>query len=675
MISRSCTLLVLASSALVRTALAAVPLVTRSTDGDADARGCHFVRRSGRQLQHRGKTFRIAGASNYYLMYSSPFMVDGLLTAAASSQFNVVRMWGSLEIGNPDGSNSIDGTKNGVYFQSWNGTEPAYNDGTTGLQHLDYVIYKAGLLGLKVIIPFVNNWNAFGGMDQYVRWKNGHYHDDFYTDPTIRQWFKNWIGHVLNRTNTYTGVKYKDDATIMAWDLANEPRCRAFGAYPQSSMCTTQTIVGWADDVSRYVKSIDKQHILSAGDEGFYCIAGATDSLENCSEGVDTLALADLPAMDAMSFHLYPDNWGRPASFGAGWIRRHIADGRKIHERVLMGEFGIQDKSIRNPLYKEWTDIVLADGGAGALYWMLSDKQDGGSRYPDFDGFTVYCPSPVCAAFTNFSKFLQNLPPFDLSPIADDDRAATQHDVAVTLSPLANDITYLGAALKPDTIDLDLTTPGQQAQLATSSGVYAARADGTIAFSPAPGFSGTASIPYTVSDDRRRIAHPASLIVDVKGDPNTLYSFEDGAQTWVAATFSANAGTTAQSTNFPTGGAHSLEVSATASGGWFGPALAPPLPLSLTASIHRVLLDITTTAAGTAQSVALQVGSDFHWCQTDFGYINASTSSTVTVDLAALFASVSACQGSLPVDTSRVQAIWVYFNGGTPSYLDNVRTE
>jgi mannan endo-1,4-beta-mannosidase len=52
-------------------------------------------------------------------------------------------------------------------------------------------------------------------MDQYVRWANGQYHDQFYTDPTIRTWFKNWIEHLLNRTNIYTGLKYKDDPTIM----------------------------------------------------------------------------------------------------------------------------------------------------------------------------------------------------------------------------------------------------------------------------------------------------------------------------------------------------------------------------------------------------------------------------------------------------------------------------
>jgi mannan endo-1,4-beta-mannosidase len=49
-------------------------------------------------------------------------------------------------------------------------------------------------------------------------------------------------------------------------------------------------------------------------------------------------------------------------------------------------------------------DTVYANGGSGALFWILSGKQDDGTLYPDYDGATVYCPSAVCTTIGNFSR-------------------------------------------------------------------------------------------------------------------------------------------------------------------------------------------------------------------------------------------------------------------------------
>ena len=38
-----------------------------------------------------------------------------------------------------------------------------------------------------------------------------------------RSAFKTYVKNIINRRNTITGVLYRDDPTIMAWDLANEP--------------------------------------------------------------------------------------------------------------------------------------------------------------------------------------------------------------------------------------------------------------------------------------------------------------------------------------------------------------------------------------------------------------------------------------------------------------------
>jgi mannan endo-1,4-beta-mannosidase len=649
---------------LVLTALG-MPYSAVPVSADQDTAGNLFVKQAGPELRLNGKIFRFAGTNNYYLMYKSRFMVDDVLQAAAGSGFSVIRLWGSLDIGNQDGSNSIQGKADGVYFQYWDGTQPAYNDGTDGLQHLDYVLYRAGQLGLKVVIPFVNNWSAFGGMDQYVRWRGGQFHDDFYTDPMIRTWFKNWIAHLLNRTNTYTGVQYKNDPTIMTWELANEPRCIGSGVYPRSSACDTQTLIAWADDISHFIKRVDGKHLISVGDEGFYCIPGATDWTENCGEGVDTLAFARLEKIDVMSFHLYPDGWGKDAAWGTAWIQRHFADARELHKPAMLGEFGLLDKTARNTVYKQWTDAVFQSGGSGALYWILSGKQDDGSLYADYDGFTVYCPSPVCTTLGNFSQMMKANKALVFPPVADNLAAVTEFETPVTLNPAASAVAYGGASVAAGSLDLDPAATGQQTTAVVNGGEFALQPDGNVLFMPQAGYAGKAQVSYTLQDSQGRLSNIAALQVTVKPNPSAavvIESFEYGVDGWAAANWN-DAGTVSQSSFFRTDGNYGLEVLST-NGGWFGVLFSPPY--DLTGRTH-VKIDVQTLGAGTSTDIAVQLGDSWTWCQGTFGWINPNTTATVDLDLIA--------SGCNTADLNKVQALYIYFSGGGTYYIDDVRAE
>ena len=243
----------LAAAALAATIVAPAPAAAKPRAPD------NFVKRDGSELTLNYREFNFLGTNNYYLMYSSHLMVDDVLKTAAANGFNVMRTWGWLD----------QTPKNGIVFQTFDGTSITYNDGATGLANLDYVVAQAGKLGLKLVIPFTGNWGDFGGMDQYVTWAGGSHHDDFYTNATIKAWYKAWISHLLNHVNSITGIAYKNDPTIMTWELANEPRCVGSGTYPASANCTTATITGWASEMSAYIKSLDGDHLVSSGSEGF----------------------------------------------------------------------------------------------------------------------------------------------------------------------------------------------------------------------------------------------------------------------------------------------------------------------------------------------------------------------------------------------------------------------
>ena len=57
----------------------------------------------------------------------------------------------------------------------------------------------------------------------------------------------------LCRRNTYNGRLYKEDPTIFAWDILNEPR-ETSGNYGN--------VQKWIDTNAAYLKSVDPNHMV-----------------------------------------------------------------------------------------------------------------------------------------------------------------------------------------------------------------------------------------------------------------------------------------------------------------------------------------------------------------------------------------------------------------------------
>lgn len=629
-----------------------------------------FVTARAGQLRLDGKPYEFAGTNNYYLGYKSQAALEAVLDDAQVAGFDVIRTWGSQDYQNPDGSGSVHQNFEGVWYQAWDasGGRPVVNEGADGLERLDAVIAEAGARGIRLVIPFTNNWNAFGGMDQYVRWAGLDEHADFYTDPTIRGWFADWIETLLTRTNTITGVQYKDDPTILAWELANEPRCTSAGAYPNGD-CDTSTITTWAAEMSAHVKSIDGNHLLSAGDEGFFCRDASEWTLaaeygasgygegfgEDCADGVDTIALASLPDIDLMSMHLYPDHWKTSVGWGTGWIRAHAEAARAIGKPVYLGEFGLNDKATRLPTYATWLAEIRDTGVDGTLYWMLASEQDDGTLYADYDGFTVYCPSPVCSLMSAQAALVPSWskdPAVQRAVFADDDVVSTERDVSVEHDLLANDVA-MSVAIRATTLDLDPAASGRQTTVELEGGTVTLVEGGTVRVTPAPGWVGKLTVPYSAGNGHA--TSTAQLIVTVKpapGDPVLLASWEDGLGGWTPANWQSDPGTLTTGPVGASDGASALQLSS--KGAWFGsPADSPVLDLSARTSIE---FDVTTAAAGTSVSIAVRNGDAWTWCQSPWHWVPEQTSTTVVAELDAF-----GCDAST---LTAVHDVLVFVNAG-----------
>ncbi len=275
---------------------------------------------------------------------------------------------------------------------------PAYNDGPKGLERLDYVLAEACKRGIYIILTLVNNWPEFGGMDQYNTWYGNQYHHDFYTDSRAKEAYKAYVTHLVERVNTVNSISYKDDPTIFAWELANEPRCRG-GRLGATDACGTDMLVDWATEMSAFIKQIDPNHMVAVGDEGFFDIEGNWDYPYSGAEGVDFERLLQIQDIDFGTFHMYPDHWGKDAQWGSQWIRDHAQMADTYDKPVVCEEFGWKNKQNRQDVFTEWIGVMDSVRLAGYNFWMLAAREDNGQCYPDYDGFTVYWGDPEADLF------------------------------------------------------------------------------------------------------------------------------------------------------------------------------------------------------------------------------------------------------------------------------------
>lgn len=147
-----------------------------------------------------------------------------------------------------------------------------YKDGELDelmMRDLDLVIAYANKYKVRLIFPIIGPWVWIGANYDFDRLSGGPgtaY--SFYHSPTTREKFKQVLYKILNRTNYYTGVKYKDDKAIMCWELGNELNHPGIleqrpesGGGQKDGLVTDE----WIEDISAYIKSIDPNHLIMNG--------------------------------------------------------------------------------------------------------------------------------------------------------------------------------------------------------------------------------------------------------------------------------------------------------------------------------------------------------------------------------------------------------------------------
>ncbi|RLN96133.1 hypothetical protein BBJ28_00025023, partial [Nothophytophthora sp. Chile5] len=349
-----------------------------------------FVTTSGTTFEADGSPFYIFGTNAYWaseIQWSETDLAT-IFDTMGTNDLTVCRTWGFADL------TEAGTAPYNIVYQLWDNGNATVNTDDNGLGYFDLVVAAAKAAGVKLVVPLVNNWSDYGGMDVYVQQLGGTYHDDFYTDETIKAAYKSYVETFVTR--------YADEETIMAWELCNECRCAGSGTLAESGSCTSATINDWMTEMSAYIKTLDSNHLVASGSEGFM----NTDSsvyLYSGPSGVDFDLNLAIDSIDYGTYHAYPDSWGIDAtedeSWGVQWIQDHAASGVTAGKPVIMEEYGITNES--SVLYLAWSDAAYA-AETNMQYWQFGvtslDTTDIGTIFDTDDLFA----SAIVPAATQF---------------------------------------------------------------------------------------------------------------------------------------------------------------------------------------------------------------------------------------------------------------------------------
>ncbi|KAG7672584.1 hypothetical protein KSW81_001546 [Nannochloris sp. 'desiccata'] len=367
------------------------------------AQNIGFVKASGTQFVLDGKPYWCAGTNAYYAGLKW-IMSDGevavMMKEHAQKGANVLRIFAFSNFDSvPDAMMPSFGT---------------YNE--DALRRLDLAMVAAAENGIRLIMVMSNYWPFLGNMQDYVdrALGPGKHYSLFYTDPTVKQYYKDWLNKIITRTNTITGQVYKNDPTVLAWELANEPRIgnnweKNRGLEPGLIVCN------WVKEMSAYVKSLDSNHMVTVGDEGMRSKGNLSEPhawINNGYEGVDFECNLSAPNVDFGTVHAYADQWGIPKEsytwMDENYFKDRASIARNFNKPLILEEYGMMREGYlpsREPLFQFFHDSVNDAGYACTLVWAVShystDAGTSGSLFGFNDGQGYVFPYTSSGSFNS----------------------------------------------------------------------------------------------------------------------------------------------------------------------------------------------------------------------------------------------------------------------------------
>lgn len=322
-----------------------------------------FITRDGDQLKDGNEVFRFISVNTpningHYDGYKntnpeSGYLYDPMeLSYEMEAYFKdmiqmgvtVIRTWG---ITVEDGSGEFEGLVTGPY---------TYNE--TAFRRIDKMLELCNKYRIRVILCLVKQNKYWGSTGSFADLYGG---GDYYSTPAVKEGFKDLLKTFANRKNHYTGLRYKDDKAIMAWEFGNEvPNDKG----------------PWIAEMAGYLKKIAPDQLIAD--------PRRANGVQQMRENVEDV-LTSNRHIDIVKTRQYP-NYRNSVS--------ELWSECKGKRPLIIDEFQ------RMEGFKEVLDEIANTGVSGGLLWSLMKPQYkggigghalfhsyswGGSRWPGFD--------------------------------------------------------------------------------------------------------------------------------------------------------------------------------------------------------------------------------------------------------------------------------------------------
>ncbi|MGB4773146.1 MAG: cellulase family glycosylhydrolase [Chitinophagaceae bacterium] len=256
------------------------------------------------------------------------------------------------------------------------------------LKGLDFLLTEMAKRDMVAVMCMNNFWNWSGGMGQYLVWAgaadsipypppapNGNWSTyqeftaQFYSNEKAVKMFEDHLRFIISRTNSITGMPYREDPAIMSWELANEPR----------GVNNKKDFSIWLDKTSAFIKSLDTNHLVTTGSEG---------NTSNAYAGTDMVNDHVYKGIDYATIHIWVQNWGYydpakadstygPAvNYAKGYLQDHLMRAAMLGKPVVLEEYGIS-RDLNN--HAAGTPVTIRDQYYTAVFDMVAGNIQTGS--------------------------------------------------------------------------------------------------------------------------------------------------------------------------------------------------------------------------------------------------------------------------------------------------------